>query len=69
MSNNAQENRDVQGGGGGYSDDQMPEYGANNLDRHHDRRAELWFNSGVLQPHLLPDLSDQPRLVRQRRLG
>jgi hypothetical protein len=47
----------------------MPEYGANNLDRHNDGRAELWFNSGVLQPHLLSDLSDQPRLVRERRLG
>jgi hypothetical protein len=47
----------------------MPKYGANNLDRDSDRRAEFWFHSGVLQPHLLSDLSDQPRLVRQGRLA
>jgi hypothetical protein len=47
----------------------MPEYRAGDFDRHEGRRTEFWLDAGVLQPHILPDLSNVSRMVRQGSLG
>jgi hypothetical protein len=47
----------------------MPEYRAGDFDRHEGRRTEFWLNASILQPHILSDLSNVSRMVRQGSLG
>jgi hypothetical protein len=47
----------------------MPEYRATDFDRHGGGRTEFRRDAGVLQPHVLSDLPNPSRMVRQGSLG
>jgi hypothetical protein len=55
--------------GDGFCHDQMPEHRASDFDGHAGGTIEVGRNSRVLQPHLLSDLPNSPRMVRQGSLG